>query len=62
MQLQLSFMETAAPAEVSPVWTALDPDRRTEIVAALARLITRAAEAVAATQGQAAGDEEGEND
>ena len=49
MQLLMSFLETrstktAEPVEpVEPVWPTLDPTTRSEIVAALARLIAKAA-------------------
>lgn len=46
MQLLMSFLETK-PTKVAesadPVWPTLDPASRSEIVAALARLIAKAA-------------------
>ena len=41
MQVQLSFLETAPPPGVAPVWTALDDEQRAMIVAVLARLIAK---------------------
>lgn len=46
VQILMSFLETkpTKPAEtVEPVWPTLDPANRSEIVAALARLIAKAA-------------------
>jgi hypothetical protein len=46
VQILMSFLETKStkPVEiVEPVWATLDPASRSEIVAALARLIAKAA-------------------
>lgn len=43
MQLQMSFLKTAPPAGIAPVWTALDTEQRAEVVAALGRLIAKMA-------------------
>lgn len=46
MQLLMGFVETKPTQTVEPtepVWPALDPTNRSEIVATLARLIARAA-------------------
>ena len=43
MQILMSFLETKPAKAVEPVWLALDPANRTEIVAMLARLIAKAA-------------------
>lgn len=44
MQLLMSFLETRPPGE-APVWTTLDDEQRTEVEAALARLIAKVATA-----------------
>ncbi|HLK36376.1 MAG TPA: hypothetical protein VKU41_06455 [Polyangiaceae bacterium] len=38
----MSFLETKPAKAVEPVWPTLDPANRSEIVAALARLIAKA--------------------
>jgi hypothetical protein len=38
----MSFLETKPTKPVEPVWPTLDPANRSEIVAALARLIAKA--------------------
>lgn len=46
VQILMSFLETKptkAVEPVEPVWATLDPANRSEIVAALARLIAKAA-------------------
>jgi len=42
VQLLMSFLETKSTKAVDPVWPALDPADRDEIVTALARLIAKA--------------------
>lgn len=42
MQILMSFLETKPAKAVEPVWPTLDPANRSEIVAALARLIAKA--------------------
>jgi len=41
MQVQMSFLETPAPAGSVPVWTVLDDEQREMVLAALARLIAK---------------------
>lgn len=43
VQILMSFLETKPTKPVEPVWPTLDPANRCEIVAALARLIAKAA-------------------
>lgn len=44
MEDQLSFWEEEAlPPHIPPVWTALDPEQRAEVVSVLARLIEKIA-------------------
>jgi hypothetical protein len=58
VQLLLSFLSTPLPPKgTAPVWDALDDEQRAAVVAALARLIAKAATAgsqlaVAADQGR----------
>lgn len=40
---QMSFLEVPQPAGVALVWPTLDQEQRAEVVAALARLIAKAA-------------------
>ena len=54
MQLLMSFLEMMQPAESAPVWPTLEQAQKDEIVAMLARLIAKAADA----SSQAAVDEE----
>jgi len=42
VQLLMSFLETKSTKAADPVWPALDPADRDEIVMALARLIAKA--------------------
>lgn len=42
MQVLMSFLETRPAKTVEPVWPALDPADKAEIVTALARLIAKA--------------------
>ena len=42
VQILMSFLETKPTKPVEPVWPTLDPANRSEIVAALARLIAKA--------------------
>jgi hypothetical protein len=42
MQILMSFLETRPTKPVEPVWPALDPADRDEVVIALARLIAKA--------------------
>lgn len=43
MQILMSFLEPKRTKAVEPVWPTLDPANRSVIVAALARLIAKAA-------------------
>ncbi len=54
--VQMSFLETPPPAGAAPVWGTLDGQQRTEVVAALARVIAEAANAESADR--RTGDEE----
>jgi len=52
MQLQMSLLEeTLALPGAAPVWVALDPTQRAEVVAALARLIAKLAAAPSRASG-----------
>ena len=56
VQLLMSFAKPPPPAGSAPVWTALDEERRAEVLAVLARLIAKVA--TAATEARAADSEE----